>query len=254
MSEDTRETVASDNIVGRLYNIIYEFNNIYGKNSQEAFKEVFSLDESDKSRIVYSYAELFKMCTLGINEIEKLNPKNANKYISTLNNVIEGLSKIHFDKVSNSVNDGLDRFHSHFNSELMISLEYCADYLSEHSDESKIEDEKIKELIKEIEELINNILDYKLGSDLEKILICQLNNVRDSLLKYKLFGSEGILNSISTAVGTFILNREVVNNEKSTPIMEKIFGVLGKINTIISIKNNSVAIFENIYKRIAGDN
>jgi len=254
MSKNNIRTVESDNIVGRLYNVINELKYFSGENSNGAFSKVFSLDKSDKAGIMYNYAELFKMCNLGISEIEKLNPKNAIKHKNALNNAIEGLSKIYFNISPGSYENGMDKFKQHFNSELILSLEYCADFLSEYSDEQDIEEEKIQEMIKEIEALIEEVFGCKLDSDLEKILICQLNNVRESLFKYKLYGSEGIVNSISTTVGTLILNRELVDNEKSMFTVEKIFGILSKINTIVSFKNNSLAILGTIYKQITGNN
>lgn len=150
------------------------------------------------------------------------------------------------------MNNGMDKFENYFNGELMISLEYCADYLSEHSSERNIEDEKIQELIKEINEIIEYVLDCRLNSELEKVLVYQLNNVRESLLKYKFYGAQGVINSISTALGTLIMNREKVDDDKSFITIGKIFKIMGKINTIISFKSNSINLLENTYKKLIG--
>jgi hypothetical protein len=88
------------------------------------------------------------------------------------------------------------------------------------------------------------------NDELKKILIYQLNNVRESLLKYKLYGAEGVVNNISTALGTLILNREKVNDEESKVTIKKIFEVIGKINTIMSFKNNSENLLSYLCKKL----
>lgn len=251
MSEENTK-VSNDNVIGRLYNLIDALKNIDGRNSEDAFCKVFSLEQNDRVSILSNFAELFKMGTLGISEIEQLKPKNIHKYKATLNSVMDGLSKIYFHATSGGMNNGMYEFKSYFNGEMMLSLEYCADYISEHSNEDIIEDEKIQELIKEVNELIEYVLGCKLHNELEKILIYQLNNIRESLLKYKLYGSQGVISSISTTLGTLILNREKVDNDKGTLTVEKIWQIIGKINAIVSFKNNSGNLLSTIYKKISG--
>ncbi|HEY9062994.1 MAG TPA: hypothetical protein VIO64_21240 [Pseudobacteroides sp.] len=245
--------VSNDNVIGRLYNLISALKNTEDINSEEAFCKVFYLEQNNKASVLYNYSELFKMCTLGINEIQQLNPKNIQKYLDTLNSAIEGLSKIYFNASSNVLNNGLDKFKDYFDKTLMLSLEYCADYLSEHSKEVVIEDEKIQELIKEINELIESVLNSKLHNELERILIYHLNNIRESLLKYKLYGSQGIINSISTTLGTLILNREKVYADKDKTNVENIFKIVNKINGIVGFATKSVSLLSSIYKKITSD-
>lgn len=121
VKENTK--VMNDNSVGRLYNLIEELKQTGSGNAEDAFSKVFSLEKDDRASILTNYAELFKLCTLGINEIEQLNPKNINKYKDTLNNVIDGLSKVYFNASRTGLNNGMDKFKEHFNKELMISLE-----------------------------------------------------------------------------------------------------------------------------------
>lgn len=83
MANGTRK-VMNDNSVGRLYNLIEELKQVKGANAEDAFCKVFSLKEDDKASILNNYAELFKLCTVGINELDQLNPKNINKFKATL--------------------------------------------------------------------------------------------------------------------------------------------------------------------------
>ncbi|MGQ3482108.1 hypothetical protein, partial [Paenibacillus sp. TY11] len=166
--------------------------------------------------------------------------------------VTEGLSKIYFNADPLASNNGMDKFKEHFSSNLMISLENCADYLSEHSTEEVVEDERILELLKEVYELEEFIINSKLQNELEKILIYQLNNVRDSLLKYKFYGSQGIIDSVATTLGTLIWNREKIehNNDKGT--VERIFKLVVKINSIFSLKDNSIKLIGEIFRKLTG--
>ncbi|BCZ49301.1 hypothetical protein psyc5s11_53680 [Clostridium gelidum] len=244
MITENRE-VLTDNVVGRLYHIIYQLKSDVSENAEKVFLKVFSLDENNKIGIFTNYTELLKMCTLGISQIEQLQSKNLHKYQLTLNQTMNGLTKINFNTSS-----GMRDFSNHFDEKLMISLEYCADFLSEHSNEEDIEDEKIQELIEEINVLIEEVLVCNFNDELKKILIYQLNNVRESLFKYKLYGAEGVVNNISTALGTLILNREKANDEESKITIKKIFEIIGKINTVMSFKNNSENLLSYLCKKI----
>ncbi|PNQ80774.1 hypothetical protein [Paenibacillus sp. F4] len=244
--------VASDNIIGRMYNLIYALKNAGGSNSENAFCKVFSLEENDRASILNNYAELFKMCTIGINEIEQLNPKRLQKYKDTLSDVLDGLSKIYFNANPNARNNGMDKFNDHFSNNLMLSLEHCADYLSENSNGAVIEDGKIVDLLKEINELEQFIISSKLHNELEKIIIYQLNNLRESLLKYKLYGSQGIIDSVATTLGKLILNQEKFEVNKDKGTIERIFGVIVKINSIFTFKNNSTKLVGDIIKKLTG--
>lgn len=243
------EIAEGDNVVGRLYNIINKLKNTPGENVESIFSKVFELDKKDKARMMINYAEMFKMCSSGIEEVNKLNPKNAGKYISTLNATIEGLSTISFIN-TDSRDNGMLNFFQYFDSELMLSLGYCADFLSEHSKEHVIENEIIEELITEVDLMTREIFESKIDYELEKILVFQLSNIREALLKYKLYGSQGIMNCVTTTVGTLILNNDKVSGKTEIAIVEMFFGVLSKINTIFSIKTNAINTIEGIYRML----
>ncbi len=237
--------VLTDNVVGRLYHIICKLNNDIDPNAEKMFCKVFSLNENDKIGIYTNYTELLKMCTLGVTQVEQLQSKNLHKYQLTLNQTMNGFTKINFN-----TSYGMEDFRKHFSEKFMISLEYCADFLSEHSNEEDIEDEKIQELIEEINVLIEEVLVCNFNHELKKILIYQLNNVRESLFKYKLYGAEGVVNNISTALGTLILNREKANDEESKITIKKIFEIIGRINTAMSFKNNSENLVSYLCKKL----
>ncbi|QNO14355.1 hypothetical protein HYG86_05990 [Alkalicella caledoniensis] len=241
--------VSSDNVVGRLYNIIEKIINSTG-NAETALSQVFELDEDDTASIFSNYAELYRMALEGKKQVDKHSPKSLKKYLNTLDSVIDGLSKIYFNASRNSLNNGLDKFKTHFDVRLMTSLEYCAEYLSNMSDEVIIQDEKVKELISDIENMIENISVSNINKELQQIVVFQLNNVRESLLKYKLFGAEGIKNGISATLGTLILNRDKVNSEKEKGVVEEIFKTINKINSIVSLGSNGTKLLGAIIEQI----
>ncbi|MBB6625106.1 hypothetical protein H7E67_16935 [Clostridium gasigenes] len=75
--------------------------------------------------------------------------------------------------------------------------------------------------------------------------------MRESLLKYKLYGSEGIVNSISTTLGTLILNGEKFNDNKTSNPIERICGFISKINALVSIKNNGMSLLNTMFNQIS---
>ncbi|MDR6720878.1 hypothetical protein [Paenibacillus sp. 2003] len=244
--------VESDNVVGRLYNLIATLKQTSKTNAEGAFSKVFSLEENDRVSILTNYAELFKMCNIGINELERLKPKKLEKYKNTLSQTSEGIAKIYFNANPLTVNNGMDKFKDHFSSSLMQSLESCADYLSENSSEEIVENEKIHELLKEVYELEESIVNSKLLSGLEKVLIYQLNNVRESLLKYKFYGSQVIIDSVATTLGTVIMNRDKIEDNQDKGNIERLLKLIAKINSIFSFKDNSIKLVGEIFRKLTG--
>ncbi|WP_026478223.1 hypothetical protein [Alkaliphilus transvaalensis] len=250
-NEKESTLVSTDNVVGRLYNIIEKIRLNNHGNAETALSQVFSIEENDRASIFCNYAELYRMALEGKKQIEKHSPKNIDKYLNTIDSVIDGLSKIYFNASKHVLSNGLEKFDSHFSVKLMTSLEFCAEYLSNMSDEAILEDEKVKELIVDIDEIIHDILECNIDKELQQMLIFQLNNVRESLLKYELFGTEGIRNGISTTLGSLILNREKIHSDNDKKIVEKVFEIISKINTIVSLGNNGIKLLGTIIQQIA---
>lgn len=91
-----------------------------------------------------------------------------------------------------------------------------------------------------------------LNQELQKILAYKLNGVRESPLKYKFYGSSGVVNNIPTTLGTLILNREKIDNDSAIDAINKILKVMDKINTIVSFCSNSGVFIGEICKKITG--
>jgi hypothetical protein len=256
MAEDNNQ-VSNDNIAGRLYNFIYKLINSDKEFVQEAFCEVFSLSKGDSDAFNTCYANLFSMCIEAKKQICCIPSKNTAKYINIMNDVITGISKMVIDPSHFSLSsvDEMEDLRTYFDKVRMQSLSHCADFLSDHTKEASndIDDKMINDLIEDISDLTNYVLNCKLDEDLEKMLIIQLNNLRDSLLSYKYYGREGILNSVTTTVGTLILNKDKAKDDHSKEVIAKVFGILSRVNTIFSFAGN-VMLMSGVINKLIGLN
>ncbi len=249
-NDNQNETVASDNVVGRLYSIIKMIQKHQGGNTETALIEVFSLNENDVASIYSSYAKLFTMILDGKHQIEMYSPKNKDKHLKTLDNVISGLIKIKFNAPRNPINNGLDDFKNHFNANLMLSLEYCADYLSDFSKEIRLEETELKSLSDEINNMISELMDSEINNELKIVITYHFKKIRDSFLNYSLFGTEGIKNEVSTAVGSLLLNGNAITNARDKNIFGKAFEILTKVNTMINIGNKGTKLLEPVLMKM----
>lgn len=229
-----------DNIAGRLYNLVVEIKQKQGNNPYTVFAEVFKIDPNDKASILQIYAELFNMATEGKKKIQQININKHDKYLKSLDNVIEGLSKI-------DLNDslrGMMHFKNYFNNDVLIPLEYCAEFLSNYSIEKIVNDEEINFLLEEIDELIKQIFEMEIEKDLKNICIYSLENIRESIINYKLFGNDGLIKNMESSLGSLMLNKYKAKSDSDKNLFNKIYNVINKINMILTSGNKSIDLIE----------
>jgi hypothetical protein len=138
-------------------------------------------------------------------------------------------------------------FKQSFDPVTMTQLEYCSDVASKESNESLIESEKIDDLLKDINLLQEKLMEANIGSELTLIIFEQINNIRISLVNYKIFGVNGLKRSLESGIGAVILNREEIkikSDKKNDDQFKSFFDILSKLNTLVSLGNNTPKLFE----------
>ena len=238
--------VPIDNMAGRLYTVINKLLDIKANNPYEAFSVVFNIDEESKNIIHQKYADLFNMATEGKSKIKQIDVKNHDKYITAFDVIMEGLSTIEFSNTTN----GMLSFNNYFDSTKLIPLEFCAEFLSNYVNENMIDDDEIKLLLTEIEKIINEVLEMDINKELKYSCMYNLENIRESLLKYKLFGNEGLIKNMECTLGSIILNRHKAQNDEDRKTFTKITQFIGKINTILSLGNQTTNLLTSISEKL----
>lgn len=239
-------SIPNNNLAGRLYNLMVNMKEAQSGDPYKALGEVFGVDSTDKATILQNYAEMFNMATEEKRRIKGININNHDKYLKALDNVIEGLSKINLnDGIS-----GMGKFRSYFDDRVLIPLEYCAEFLSNYSSKNVINEEEIKDLLEEVNKLIEQVLNMEIDKDVKHICMYNLNNIRDAIIRYNLFGSEGLMKNIESSLGSLILNQNKVKNETGKNLFKNIFNIISKINLILTLGNSSANLIEEFAENI----
>lgn len=234
------------NIVENLLVVIDKLKKANKDNAMKAFSEVFSIPEDNKCEIYNKYASLFNMSSDAKRLIYSLDLKKSEKYIKTIDDTVEGFSKIDLQKSYLAMSD----FNNHFDKNLITSLDFCAEMISNNIEENEIDDEKLKEISKEVEDLINEILNLQINRDIKNLCIYNLKNIKDAILNYKLFGSDSINVNIQTCLGSMMLNSKKVKNSSEKNIFEKIFKVIINIDALLNLGNNGINLITSVYDKL----
>ena len=173
-----------NNPVGRLNEL---FVNLLKFNSDTRMNDTgFNFIQSE---INSEYFSKFKQLSeiIGLIEESKKAAKNIehleqNRYLKPLLS-IEGI----FSYIN--LNDSWNNFKKSFDAVTMTQLEYCSDAVARESQEKFIESEKINDLLKDIDLLQEKIMQSNISDQFMLIIFEQINNIRISLINYKIFWS-----------------------------------------------------------------
>lgn len=239
-------SVPNNNVIGRLCNLMIEIKEYKSNNPSEVIGKIFQVEPTDKAAVLESYAQLFYMATEGKNRIKQIDMKSHDIYLNALNSAIEALSKINF----NNETIGMDTFKKYFDREKLIPLEFCADLLENNSNGRDLNDKEVQSLLEEVSELINQVLEMEINKDLKYICINNLKNIHDAIIKYDLFGSDGLIKNIESSLGSLILNCQKAKSVEERTIVETICNKIKDIGIKLGLLNNSINLIETLTENI----
>ncbi|MEK4292226.1 hypothetical protein [Paenibacillus sp. FSL R5-0914] len=238
--------IAQDNAVGRLYLILKQLKNEYTSPPLKVMAKLFDVDISDIAAILYNYAELFSLAKAIKDDINSIPNINHDRYISPIDTVILGLSKININ-----ASRGLEQFNTDVSSNVMVRLEYCAELLSRERKErvfNKAEltklQQDIEDLIKEIDEMDKSCID----NEIKAFLISNLEQVRVAIINYKLWGSKGIKEILENSVGSIILHANSFEEVKDQKAGRKVLAFLTGLGSIVAPLKETKELVDSIAK------
>ena len=110
---------------------------------------------------------------------------------------------------------------------LLTNLQHCAKDLPE---DRTISPDEVQELREATRELINQIKDSELPTNLRKWLVEMLAKVEDAIIHFDRFGGKGLRKALVNLIGELIIDGEKTKSLDAIPtIKEKLSALLGKI-------------------------
>lgn len=223
-----------------LYNFFCLVNNINNStvfidNKKKDFEEALGIETNeDYARLLFVLLEL---CDTSKKQMRLINKQSKNKRVDIIEKIKTDLcgfcyTKIQFDYKS---------FAQMFDKEILAKVEACVDFVKDELNIDVIEKVKLDTFVEEIDELKNELLNSKIDNSLKNIIITYLDSVNDAILKYDIYGVEGIKENVSVTMGILATIRYNVRTEE-TDIFERILKTLTDINTITCFGQTLIGI------------
>ena len=118
-----------------------------------------------------------------------------------------------------------------------MKIENCADFINDNI-ELNINEDSVSELLIETQNLIDEIRNSTINTDLKKMLLLQLSGVYDSLIKYDLFGYDAVELSVKMTIGSIVMNLNKDADNEDKDYIAKSLQLMSKFNTIFSFVKN----------------
>lgn len=225
--------IESTNSIARLCILISKLKKESSSNPNIAFSNIFEINEDNLLEVMTAYSDLMKLCNDSNSIVDKYCPNKelAKKHIS---NIIYSLSKINFNDST-----GMSSFRSNLSDSSLSSLEMLCTMIPSDGDILSIE--KLSEIYENINSISNEINSSTINNDLKEILIDRIEDILLIIRKYKIHGTNELLKSIETSIGTICTNQSNVQTEEEVTLCKNIISKLSKIITCI---NQNIPLIE----------
>lgn len=234
------------NSINRLNEIILKTLHVdNGIPIKNMWAEVFEVDCNDTYRILYNLAELNKIIENVKEEIDSIEKLNKDIYLKPILSIERAIKVLDLNTISSG-------FKSRINDNTIQALAFCVDVLSREKSVEKIDEEEIKNIQKNIEEFIEEIINSDIADELKDFILKNLNNTRDAIINYRLRGLEGLKDAIEKSVGQIFYNSQLIKKNDGSEFVRRIFGILTKIELMLSIGSNGQSLLEPVTKFFLG--
>lgn len=237
----------NDNAAVRLLSILKRAQSVSNMSNQARFcwAQVFDIVDANTNQLtpeqeVELVSRLVQLRTL-IGDVEKglrmIKGINLERYLRP------------FPRVLNAVK--LTELQQQFSSYIspltegdFVVLEFCAEKLSEHHVEGVVEEDVLAEMLRDVNDLYENILSSSLNDELKTLILDQLEIIRRAVHEYRIRGIARLCEALPTLVGTYILNKELIEGSAETEEVGKFKNTLGKFASTVAFASNMTKLIE----------
>lgn len=140
-----------------------------------------------------------------------------------------------------------DEYSRLFNEDLLLMLQTSADALSHYSYEPIIPLDDLQRLQAEVDELLESVLSSDIPAELKKLLTEGLASIRDAILRYRVYGAEGIRKAVDRNLGLIFRHPEdftSASNEESEDVLSKYKGFVLRANQFVTLTVSMYSLAE----------
>jgi len=221
---------------GRLFDILQEARRrpeTY--TARKVWSEVFGIEEHDTGTILRMLADLIQLIYLSKTKIEEQNDIEHELYLKPFSKLEVIFSQINLEGQWKASRDQID-------DSTMYGLQFCSDRLHRSTNYTKIKDEELDEIKSLLSDLVDTVLKSKVDTFLKKLMVKNLEGLRQALIAYRIKGIDGIETEIELNLGSILLHKNEIkekSEEKDTASLWKsYFTFLDRLNKTISAAKN----------------
>lgn len=206
-----------ENSAERLFSILSELKKLPRdkKLVRDAFSQVFNIDAGDTSKILLIQSDLIKLSQNVKETISSQEDMGSAVYKKPFKKIEAILSKLTLDSQWAVHSDQLDET-------TLYGLEVCADILLKKNKNCKLTEDQISDFLREIEKITEKLINSTIPDNLKEVFIKNLENIRKTILTYKINGIDGIQPAIEQSYGTLVTYKKALStldkNDTSTII------------------------------------
>lgn len=194
-----------------------------------------SLTTEDGIELIYRLIQFIKLIDETEQALRTIEGVNLNRYLAPFPAIRSVISLTGLDQafIPNNVTD------TH-----MVILGFCEDKLEEYHLEPKIEEEEIKALIDDINNLYEEVKASAINQQLRVLILEQLEHMRRAIHEYHIRGAERLREEMTIIVGTYILNKDLVEEESSKEEVNKFKNILSRFASVVAFASHATRLIE----------
>ncbi|MEX2411647.1 MAG: hypothetical protein WD607_09835, partial [Candidatus Paceibacterota bacterium] len=200
-----------------------------GQKIRQVWSEVLDCEEKDDAEITKRVVEVYNL-TQDVQRLIKLIPDiNYDLFLTAFPKIERAIFPLNLNANWKNQKMKLD-------PGVITTLRFCSEELNKHYSEEGVSEEDLVDVKKQIDELFEIVNSSKIDPLLRLTLLEELERIRSAIAMYQIKGAKGLSEALQSTIGAIVSKpNEIKELKKQKPkIMDKLFKILGKIDTITS--------------------
>lgn len=204
---------------GRLFELLNEALQMDGnKAAMNVWADVLKIDPADRAAVFAGVGDTLRLIVES-KVIVAANPELKQElFLSTLSNVESVLTSHHLPGQWSSVRQGLA-------GPPMVAMEFCAEALDRLSDELKVDQSVLDALRAELDAMLQKVLSADLDGEVKAEFALRLEELRDSVVRYRIEGAARVRRGADALVGTLVSTSRRPNATQRVTLVKDILTV-----------------------------
>jgi hypothetical protein len=215
--------------VTRLHRLLTEAQDHQQKSTvKQVWAAVLQLPVDDHAAVLFGVAELIQLVREAKEAVAALDDVETKLLLKPFKKIEAVFSQANLEQSWQQPRSFLDEA-------TMDVLQIGADQVSRVRIEAEISATDLVEITRTVEELMDLVTSSELDQQLKSIVTEQLEQIRNALRSYKIWGSKGLVTALERAAGATVLNHELFDRFGDSAVVKQFGQLLVRIHTTAKV-------------------